>query len=356
MGERILVVRIAALGDIAVTSTVVARIRAELPDAHVTWLTGRQGRDLVELFDGVDEIVTIDEHALLRGSIVARMREIWRTWKALAGRRFDRILLYHADARYRVLLWPVRARRTHSLVLGHNMRFNRFRGDECARLLADDRDTGPALTRYELADVRERLPVPMRETRRPLVALVPGGARNVLRDDALRRWPVESYRLLAERLLRRGIDVALVGGTTDAWVRPHFAGVPVRDEIASGSLIHTLAILRDCDAVVTHDTGPLHLARLVRTPIIALFGPTDPRSVVGDDSSITVLWGGEHLPCRPCYDGRNYARCASNVCLQSVTVAQAEAAVMQRLGSTTVSLMRGESATTSSATGRSATA
>ena len=336
-GPRFLIVRLAGLGDIAVTSTVLARIRDEHPGAHVTWVCGAAARDLVSLFDGVDEIVTVDERRLLRGGAVAQVMEIARLWRRLAFRRFDTVLLYHAAARYRVLVAPVLAGRRLALRHGQNPRPNRFRGDEFARLLDGVKDEGPSLKRYALSDVRTRLPMSGgeggsdRASSRPVVALVPGGARNVLRDDALRRWPVPSYAALARQLAAAGCGVVLVGGAEDEWVRSDLAGTPAEDAIGALDLQSTMALLRDCDVVVSHDTGPLHLARLVRTPVVALFGPTDPRSVVGDDPDVTWLWGGAHLSCRPCYDGRNYAACSSNVCIQSITVGEVFAAVMRRL-------------------------
>ncbi len=65
----------------------------------------------------------------------------------------------------------------------------------------------------------------------------------------------------------------------------------------------------------------MHLARLVRAPLIALFGPTIPAQVLSIDESVTVLWGGADLACRPCFDGRSFARCADNICMQAVTPA-----------------------------------
>jgi heptosyltransferase-2 len=165
------------------------------------------------------------------------------------------------------------------------------------------------------------------------VALVPGGTRNVLREGVLRRWPVASYRALAERLVRDGVDVVLVGDGHDQWVTPEFAGVRVRNEIGRHSITGTLGVLRACRLVVSHDTGPLHLARLVRTPAVALFGPTSPRSMVGDAPDVTWLWGGAHLACRPCYDGREFARCENNLCMQSISVDEVHAAVQRRLAS-----------------------
>ena len=320
--ERVLVVRIAGLGDVVMASTIVTRIRVERPLAHVTWLTGEAARPLVELF-GVDEIVTVDERRLLGTSVAARAAGLASVWRKLAGRKFDIVALAHADSRYRLLLRSARVGELRMLRRFEHGAMNpipgRFLGDEYARLLDDAGSRGPIQRRYEIVDVRPRLGLADSMDDEPLVVLVPGGARNVLRDDPLRRWPLERYAAVAERLLAN-YPVAIIGDAGDAWVRDAFASLPVRDLVASLALQDTLRLLARASLVISHDTGPIHLARLVRAPLLALFGPTSPRHFLGEPDGVTALWGGAGLACRPCYDGREYAPCANNLCMKDISV------------------------------------
>jgi len=314
-------VKIAALGDVATASVLVSRIRAEFTNAHITWLCGRGAASLVQLFD-VDEIITVDEETLLRGSLPVRVAALARHWVRVAGRRFDRVITVHGDARYRLLSATVR-RGMHT-ALGDPLTATiggRFRGDEIAGLL-DPNGVSPATDRrFDVADVRNRLASPAWDAdESPYVVLVPAGTRNVLREDALRRWPAERYAELARRLRARGFRVALAGGVQDRWVRPLFAGVDVEDYLGTLEIPDTLRLMRDAALVVSHDTGPLHLARLVRAPIVALFGPTMPNVVLPGDAAALAIWGGAHLACRPCYNGRDYAPCRNNRCMQSIGV------------------------------------
>jgi heptosyltransferase-2 len=136
---------------------------------------------------------------------------------------------------------------------------------------------------------------------------------------------------VAEELRRAGHLVTLVGDASDTWVRSHFAGVDVQDEIGAHGLAGTLAIMSTADLVITHDTGPLHMAQLVRAPLLALFGPTMPSQFVGDNAA-GVLWGGTHLACRPCYDGREFATCSNNLCMQDISVAAVVNRALAMLG------------------------
>jgi heptosyltransferase-2 len=72
--------------------------------------------------------------------------------------------------------------------------------------------------------------------------------------------------------------------------------------------------------LVTHDTGTLHLAKLSGIKIIALFGPVNPKERIGINENIEIIWGGTELPCSPCYNGKEFAKCANNVCMKNISV------------------------------------
>ena len=334
-GGRYLIVKLAALGDVVMASTLVGAIRAREPAAHVTWLCGAGVAPLVRLFDGVDEVLVVDEVALMRGRPAARLRALFTLWWTLASRRFDVTLLGHADRRYRAALGVARLGQVRALrprEPGRTLPIpDRYFGDEYARLLDAERSRGPITGHAALASLRVPLPQPPASDRIGVV-LVPGGTRNVLRESALRRWPVERYAEVAAALRRADRRVTLVGDAGDDWVRPHFAGLDVRDEIGAQSIAGTLNLMAHADLVITHDTGPLHLAGLVRAPVLALFGPTTPAQFLPRHPGAEAIWGGGDLACRPCYDGREFAACTSNLCMQDIPVETVMRRALARLG------------------------
>jgi lipopolysaccharide heptosyltransferase II len=321
-GRRYLIVKLSALGDVAMASTLPLAIHRRDPEAHVTWLCGAGVADLVRLFPGVSEVLVADDAALFGGGFLRRASALMSAWGLVVGRRFDQILVGHADWRFRALALPARSARVRSLSLGSSRHMlpipGRYHGDEYARLLEDE-SRGPISGHWPLADVRPMLP-PRSGRTAVGEALVPGGARNAVRETALKRWPIDSYREVAIRLRQAGVPVTLVGDAGDAWVRPYFENTDVRDEIGTHGLIGTLGLLGAADLVISHDTGPLHLARLVRAPVLALFGPTDPSQFAPQDATASVLWGGDTLACRPCYNGREFAACTNNLCMQMISV------------------------------------
>jgi heptosyltransferase II len=324
-GERFLIVRLAAVGDVVMASTLARRIRDERPGATITWLCGASTAPLVEHLADVDDVLTVDERRVLRGGPLARAAEFATLWSKLLKRRFTQILLLHVDRRYRVITAPLLGTPLVSLTRSTHGAMNpvpgRYLGDEYARLLDGLQHTGPITAHYPLGRLKPLPPMVQAaeyDGAARHVVLVPGGARNVMRESGVRRWPVEHYASVARSLVGDGCHVTIIGDGNDAWVRPSFAGIDVDDRIGATSLPETLALMAESDLVISHDTGPMHLARLARARLVALFGPTMPSQFLVEDSRTTVLWGGAHLLCRPCYDGREFAACRDNVCMSSI--------------------------------------
>jgi heptosyltransferase-2 len=315
--RHFLIVRLAGIGDVLMASAAARRVRDTLPGARITWLTGIVPAPLAERLADVDDVIAIDEHRLLRGGPISRARVLMPLWARLLGAGITDVLLLHVDRRYRVLVAPLASSRVRTLVRGRTLIRGRSFADECARLVGSDRNAGPIPTHCALG--RLRPVVPSARSGRPRVALVPGGTRNVLRESALKRWPVERYGQVA-RALERDADVVLLGDAHDVWVRPSFAGAAVDDRIGALTLAQTLDLMQACDLVIAHDTGPMHVARLAGVPLIALFGPTDPAEFAPEDDRTTVLWGGARIACRPCYDGHEFANCNDNICMKDIDV------------------------------------
>ncbi|NUM87786.1 MAG: glycosyltransferase family 9 protein [Bdellovibrionales bacterium] len=307
---NLLIVKLGAVGDVVMAIEGLARLDP-LPD--VTWVCGAQVEPLVRASGLVKEILPVNEDLFYRGGPHGRLMEFGRVNRALAFRKFDAAFTAYRSRAYRLISLTVRAER-HAFF---DPKPGAYHGDAVLDVLRE-------LTGGAAGARRALFPGPGKTGGSWRVALAPGGARNILRDDALRRWPTERYHALAARLLAEGAEVVVTGAPSDSRVR---SGMPpgVNDRIGSTDLLGLIQLYRGCDAVVTHDSGPMHLAGLAEVPVVALFGPTRPEEKA---PRARVLWGGEKLTCRPCYDGRKYAAwCRKNECLEEIGVDR----VMQEL-------------------------
>ena len=316
---RVLVVKLGAIGDVVMLLPAAQALAAQ--GNEVEWLCGRQVAPLLALYPWVKTIVA-DEDTLLRGDVVGRLRSVLALWRYFAGRRYELIATMYYDSRYRLLTRTARAGRRFWLSAEDRERrilSGRHHSDEFARLLLGLKDdVRPEAMAPVAPPVMPASPVP-RTGEVPRVILVPAGAKNLVREDALRRWPIESFAAVARELLGQGCEVFLSGGPGDGWASAAFAGLPVVDCIGRHTLVETVGLFDSSDVVVTPDTGPMHLAGVTGASIVAIFGPTSPHFFLPRRAGVVALWGGEGFACRPCYDGKEYAPCGNNGCVQQVS-------------------------------------
>jgi lipopolysaccharide heptosyltransferase II len=152
---------------------------------------------------------------------------------------------------------------------------------------------------------------------RPIVALSPGST------VVAKQWFTERYAALADRFAGEGYAVVVVGSAGErASVEDvlHHAKSSVTNLAGRTGIAQLAAVLAQCGVVVTNDTGPMHMAVSVGTPVTTIFGPTDPQVTGPYTKDAVVLW--ERLDCFPC----GYARDCSRECMAAVTVEEVFAA------------------------------
>lgn len=159
---------------------------------------------------------------------------------------------------------------------------------------------------------------------RPLVALEPGASYG-----AAKCWPATHFGRLAADLLEDGYDVVTVGTAAtrpvESEVAAHAPGI-LRGAGATPDLAALLGVLAEADVLVTNDTGPMHVAGAIGTPIVALFGASDPNvSAPLGTGPRHVLYDPE--PCSPCF--LRTCPVAGHPCLTKIGVARVRAALEQ---------------------------
>lgn len=147
------------------------------------------------------------------------------------------------------------------------------------------------------AEHRRRAAAVLGEQEGPVIAMhVPGGRQ-------IKQWDPDHFAAVARGLIdRRGARIVLTGSPADAeLIAPVRHALPADRviDLSSGfDLLTVAAILERCDLIVTGDTGPMHLAAAVGTPIVAVFGPSDPARYAPRGPFDRVI--RVDLPCAPC--------------------------------------------------------
>jgi len=137
---------------------------------------------------------------------------------------------------------------------------------------------------------------------KPLIILNPGAYYG-----SAKRWPSDRYAKLASLLQQRNHTQILIIGSVDE--------TPLAEAISSlmnksphiltgkTSLSELATLLSFADLFVTNDSGPMHMANFLKTPLVALFGPTEPARTGPFQQPATVIHKG--APCWPC----SYRQC-----------------------------------------------
>ncbi len=147
------------------------------------------------------------------------------------------------------------------------------------------------------------------------VALCPGVVYG-----AAKQWPVERFRALRIALEMRGITGYVIGASSDQTLGRLIcdgAGPGWVNLAGRSSLLGSVALLRSVDVAVCNDTGVMHMAAAVGTPVVALFGPTHPRWTGPRGRHHQVLQAA--CECAPCYARRCPVRTPAP-CMQGISV------------------------------------
>ncbi len=327
--RHILFIKPSSLGDIVHAMPTLAALRRAHPAAKVTWLVKRQWAGIVERIDGVDRVWPVDS------GLKGWLSEV----AALRAERFDVSVDLQGLFRSAVMGWlsgaPHRVGFANARE-GSPWWYNQPVPVPTAEMHAVDRYllVAKAMSAEPSgqAQFRFRIPQPDRDEVARLLShtgVGPGTnwvAMNVSARWPTKRWPAASFASVADQLNEGGYGpVLFIGGRED---RPvinvvsgmmktkaiDFSGVP-----AVGLLP---ALLSQAALLITNDSGPMHIAAAVATPVLALFGPTSHVR--------TGPYGGGHrvltneVPCRPCFS----RSCRNQVHLECLTKIMPEQAVI----------------------------
>jgi ADP-heptose:LPS heptosyltransferase len=306
---RYLLLRNSSLGDVIFSLAVVDRLRAHEPGAEIAFVVDDRFGAVVRAHPGIDAVLTFPRTGGI-GAAFAFRRE-------LARRRFDVAVDLQGNVKSAFLLTAVRGARTIGFARGASRNLSylfaaervkppvsaRHRTDRFLSLLTplgiDTRRAPPAALRVP-DESRERAQRLLRQAgSRPKVVMHPGTSAFGL----LKRWEPERFGRLAKQLgLIPGAATFVTGAPEErALVAAAVEGACGAAMAAEGltGLLDLVALTAEADLVVAADTGPLHLANRMGTPVVGLFGPKDP-AVYGPAYEPRAVVKLDGVPCSPC--------------------------------------------------------
>ena len=348
---RVLIVKTSSLGDVIHTLPALNAIRNHFPDAHITWLVEAAAADLVVGHRALDRVIVSGRKRWMdqlrtraRWQAMAEMRSFWRE---LRDTRYDIVIDFQSLLKSGMLVWLARGRR--KIGFGKGMQHQ-----ECSYLFLNERVPPVDMEVHALSRglmLLEAIGIHVREAvyhvpvsdddRYRIKALLKGngidGRRQLVAINPVALWETKLWRnnrfaRVADRLISDDhVDVVFTGGPGDHQVVADITGMmaaPAANLAGKTSLTQLGALYRQSAVLITTDTGPMHLAAAMGTPVVALFGPTAPWRTGPFGAGHQVVRSAPS--CSPCFKRScDVHRCR---CMTDITVSTVLDATRRVLG------------------------
>ena len=345
--RRILLLRLERIGDLLMTRRAIDLVTRLAPEATIDLAVGSWNAAIAALLPGLDRRHLIDVPWLARDKSGASWPTLISTARTWRHEQYDLVVNFEPDIRSNFLAWltgaPVRTGYSSGgggafLTRGGPYDQSTHVGENAERLVERslDMETGGAA-----GHVPPPLLVPD-EARQHADALLSGAGNRLIGVHASggrpsKQWHPERFAAAAETLARRlNATLVLTGSEADRALvdrlKDALGDVPVVDAVGRLDLPGLMALLGRLEVLLTGDTGPMHLADAVGTPIVALFGPSAPERYGPRDAPHRIL--RIDLPCSPCGRVRlPPARCRGRVpeCLDGISIDAVVAAATELL-------------------------
>ncbi len=335
---RLLVVKFGSLGDIVHCLPSVAQLKNAFPDAEIDWLIERKNKVVVEL-SGLDvRLVPIDTYQWRNSPGIGSAKEIAEFVWALSTDGYDCTIDFQGLLKSAFFAYlsgaPARIGWERDFLKESVSRF--FYTEVVTPKRIHIIDQQMELLKPLGIDPIWETEVPLRATapaKRSIEQKLRGFADFILINPGgnwpTKVWEPERYGELARRLISDGFPVAVTWGPGEEELvrRLVAAAGPGLREIPA-TLDELVALCETARLFVGGDTGPMHFAASVGTPIVAIFGPTSSdRNGPFRREDIVVE---RRLPCRPCYE-RDHCPLEHWQCIVDITVDHVYEACRKRL-------------------------
>jgi len=330
--QKILVIRLSAIGDAVRTAPAVHAIRRRFPDAVIHWLVEDKCADVLDGFAGVDELKLVPRRVWKKMGILKRISSFFRFIRELRGEKYDMVVDFHgilksglyarlSGCKRRVGYGPEIAKEWNTLFTNEKI------AGVSGPLSRYDRNF--LLARYFDPDAVEQnpgLPIPAddKQTATEFLSqygigfqsaafLYPGTSPR----GRYKRWAPENYAKLSDMIQLTLHMPVLVGwgpGEEEIVDRLMETASEAPVILPATTMQELAAFIGASRVFIGGDTGPMHIASLMGTPVVTIFGPSDP--IVNEPARFTPFKiVTASVDCSPC---RN-KKCNHLKCLTAVT-------------------------------------
>lgn len=337
--KSILLIRLDHLGDVLMTTPAIRALKQHFPDKSLHMLVSPSSYPVVEGHPDLDQIYTFsvpwfDGKRFQRFNLQAYLKLLHR----LRSAQFEIAIDFRGDLRsvlFFAFLSGARQRVGFEDLGGEFLLTTRCEYDEDKHFVESNLDLLRSLgisvnsqeSRYVLPSSPEDqgfIDNLLAEFRLEPQHVIVGIHPTTIAHWTLKRWKSERFAELADRLNEQsGVKIILTGGKQELEAIAHIAGLmktPAYVAAGRTSVKQLGALIKRCQLFISNDSGPMHIAVAAQTPLVAIFGPTNPQrsGPYGNPELYRIV---QHpVPCRrPCF----VSACPrQHECMEAITVEQ----------------------------------
>jgi len=280
--RRILIVRTDRIGDVLLSTPVIKALRDEYAHAHIAMMVSVYARAIVEGNPNLDEVIIYDKGGLHKSwmSSISFSR-------ALKKKKFDLALILHPTNRAHLITYFAGIPRR----IGYDRKLGFLLTDkvEHTKQLGEKHESEYALDLVRLLGIEPKDKNLFMPIKKESVEWVNGLFRQegIKESDKLlaihpgascpsKIWPNDRFALVADKLIEKhGFKVLIVAGPRDIAVAQKVIKNmrnPAIDLAGKTSVSQLASLLKRCRLFISNDSGPVHIAQAVGTPVVSIFG------------------------------------------------------------------------------------
>lgn len=304
--QKIVVIKIGAMGDVLMSTPLVRSIKKKFPESKLIYVVGQWSKEILTDNPYIDKIISFDDDIIWKRKIseIINLINIIRREKADLGFILDRhyfasLFGFFCGIKFRVgydrngagfannanvKYGPVRHEIEYNLDLLGKVQPGEYL-DKSMEVFLDSADNNFADDFIKKHGLNNNL----------LLGVMAGGAQNPGQTMYIRRWPIDHYIELIDRLYDRfsNVNVLLFGGPLDRKINNEIIDkCKTKPVNTAGELTikQSIALMKKCSLFITHDSGPMHMAAAVGLPVISIFGPVHPKRKAPLGEKHTYIW------------------------------------------------------------------
>lgn len=346
--KKILIVKLSAIGDVIHTLPSLNAIRKRFPHAHITWIVEEAAADLVNGHKSLDRIIVSRRKTWMKdffsASCLKTIKQIYAFIKEVRDTKYDLVIDFQTLLKSGIIVFLSRSDNKTGFGKGmeHMEHSYMFLNRRIPPVNMNNHAILRSLMLLKAIGIQSEkivfnLPVSEKarkkaesllglnnaDAAKPVVAINPAAKWET------KMWDNQKFALLADRLIENHhARVLFTGSNYDFPLicdiinnMKHNAA-----NLAGKTALKTLAaVFEKSDLVVSTDTGPMHVAAAVETPVLALFGPTAPWRTGPYGSMHRVVRTG--IECSPCFK----RKCKTTACMKLISVDRVMTAISKFL-------------------------